>query len=79
MATAASSRRLLKEFQAIQAELNNPDRRGVNPDLIELRPWDADGEDLREWLAVIRGPPRGNYSGTYDLQLCLCCALRGHV
>lgn len=36
----------------------------ANPDLLELRPWDADGEDLFEWYAVIKGPDGGNYEGT---------------
>lgn len=35
----------------------------ANPDLLELRPWDADGEDLFEWYAVIKGPDGGNYEG----------------
>lgn len=37
----------------------------ANPDLLELRPWDADGEDLFEWYAVIKGPEQGNYSGEF--------------
>lgn len=37
----------------------------ANPDLIELRPWDADGEDLFEWFAVIRGPKGGAYEGEW--------------
>jgi len=35
----------------------------ANPDLLELRPWDADGEDLFEWFAIIRGPKGGAYEG----------------
>ncbi|KDN39158.1 hypothetical protein K437DRAFT_259162 [Tilletiaria anomala UBC 951] len=39
-------------------------------DLLELRPWDADGEDLYEWYARIRGPNSGSYSGgEFDLSI----------
>ncbi|PWN29660.1 putative ubiquitin-conjugating enzyme E2 [Jaminaea rosea] len=68
-------RRLMKEFESIRKDIGRARRRGSggssplievatgNPDLLELRPWDADGEDLFEWYAVIKGPKGGNYEG----------------
>lgn len=35
----------------------------AHPDLLELRPRDADQGDLFEWYAVIKGPDEGNYEG----------------
>lgn len=54
--------------------------KGANPDLLELRPWDADGEDLFEWYAVIKGPDGGSYEGEsrgvapglFRIPLCYC-------
>lgn len=54
-------RRLMKEYDSICADSEGGI--GSNPDLLELRPWDADGEDLFEWYAVIRGPSGGYYEG----------------
>jgi hypothetical protein len=50
---------------AAQARAENKERRrkGANPDLLELRPYDAEGEDLFDWVAVIRGPEGGSYQG----------------
>ncbi|KAK0567830.1 E2 ubiquitin-protein ligase peroxin 4 [Tilletia horrida] len=52
-------RRLMKEWETIQSDLSTTN----NSDLLELRPWDADGEDLFEWYAVMRGPAGGAYQG----------------
>ncbi|PWZ01880.1 putative ubiquitin-conjugating enzyme E2 [Testicularia cyperi] len=74
MASVATSKRLLKEYQNSQKELGlAPGTRrsaSANPDLVELRPWDVEGEDLTEWMAVIRGPEGGNYAGgTFELTI----------
>lgn len=104
--SAATTRRLMKEYAAAQAELGDASsssssmpsllvadvdagteggdelfgdaaelaaqaraekkerrRKGANPDLLELRPYDAEGEDLFDWVAVIRGPEGGSYQG----------------
>lgn len=56
----------MKEFESIRKEFDKARQHGTptsNPDLLELRPWDADGEDLFEWYAVIQGPKGGNYEG----------------
>lgn len=44
-------------------------------DLLELRPWDADAEDLFEWYARIRGPKGGSYVGESALRHGLYFAL----
>lgn len=49
--------------EAEQRQLQPSSRKGTNPDLLELRPYDAEGEDLYEWVAVIRGPQSGSYEG----------------
>lgn len=38
---------------------------GVHPDVLDLRPWDTDGEDLFEWYALIKGPEGGSYAGEF--------------
>ncbi|SPO20952.1 probable ubiquitin-conjugating enzyme E2 [Ustilago trichophora] len=77
MASNTSTKRLLKEYQSTQRELGlspaHPHRSpSANPDLLELRPWDVEGEDLSEWTAVIRGPPSGFYSsGVFSLSIAI--------
>lgn len=70
------SKRLLKEFQLAQRELGlasgSSRSASANPDLLELRPWDVEGEDLTEWIAVIRGPEGGYYAGESIDMLLLC-------
>ncbi len=62
-----TAKRLMKEWQAI---LENPLSSNSNTDVLELRPWDADGEDLTEWFARIRGPDGGAYAGgEFELQI----------
>ncbi|CAD6892695.1 unnamed protein product [Tilletia controversa] len=75
--TASTLRRLMKEWETIQSEIPSPSpassateasqqgRKSASAplDLLELRPWDADGEDLFEWFAVMRGPQGGAYEG----------------
>ncbi|KAK0538403.1 E2 ubiquitin-protein ligase peroxin 4 [Tilletia horrida] len=76
--SASTLRRLMKEWETIQAEIPAyqtesdaaiarappSSSSGSAPvDLLELRPWDADGEDLFEWFAVMRGPAGGAYEG----------------
>ena len=68
MASNTSTKRLLKEYSTIQKELGlspaHPHRSpSAHPDLLELRPWDVEGEDLSEWTAVISGPFATPYSG----------------
>lgn len=71
--SAGTSKRLLKEFQLAQRELGlasgSSRSASANPDLLELRPWDVEGEDLTEWIAVIRGPEGGYYAGTFSCPL----------
>lgn len=74
MASATSTKRLLKEYQSTSRELgllpNTTRSASANPDLIELRPWDVEGQDLTEWTAVLRGPPSGAYaSGVFELSI----------
>jgi hypothetical protein len=33
--------------------------------VLDLRPWDTDGEDLFEWYALIKGPEGGSYAGEH--------------
>lgn len=67
MASNTAAKRLLKEYQTAQKELgllpNTTRSLRANPDLLELRPWDVEGEDLTEWIATLRGPSSGNYAG----------------
>ncbi|KAE8220217.1 hypothetical protein CF319_g6222 [Tilletia indica] len=62
-------RRLMKEWETIQTEIpshsssTRTSSASAPVDLLELRPWDADGEDLFEWFAVMRGPVGGAYEG----------------
>lgn len=68
-ASPQAIRRLMKELDALR---KSPP--GSSPDdlLLELRPYDADGEDLSEWYASIRGPPSGPYSkGTFELSILI--------
>lgn len=75
MASTTATKRLLKEYQSSQRELgllpSHPHRSPTsNPDLLELRPYDLDAEDLLEWTATIRGPSSGLYSGgTFELSI----------
>ncbi|KAL9937014.1 hypothetical protein V8E36_004249 [Tilletia maclaganii] len=70
-AAPSTLRRLMKEWETIQAEMPSADGQGQPNlarasglvDLLELRPWDADGEDLFEWFSVMRGPQGGAYEG----------------
>ena len=77
MASGTSTKRLLREYQAVQRELGllpaHPHRSpSANPDLLELRPWDVEGEDLTEWTAILRGPPSGSYtSGVFELSITI--------
>ncbi|KAJ1031021.1 hypothetical protein NDA18_002245 [Ustilago nuda] len=66
MASQASTKRLLKEYTAIQRELGqsptSPSRsHSANPFLLELRPYDFDAEDLTEWTALLSAPPQSSY------------------
>ncbi|CAO1616129.1 unnamed protein product [Sympodiomycopsis kandeliae] len=63
----------MKEYTTICNDENTTHEGiGSNPDLLELRPWDIDGEDLFEWYAVIRGPSTGYYQGgTFELSLVI--------
>ena len=60
----------MKEWQTILLGGSNSSANGAaegkgqaQEDLLELRPWDADAEDLYEWYAKIRGPSTGCYAG----------------
>ncbi|EPQ28718.1 uncharacterized protein PFL1_03522 [Pseudozyma flocculosa PF-1] len=61
MATTPNLKRLLKEHQSVQRDLGSG--APSNPDLLELRPYDSDLEDLSEWTACIRAPTHGAYQG----------------
>lgn len=67
-ATPQTLRRLMKEYDSIRSSTSTSSQ-GIasNPDLLELRPWDADGQDLFEWYAVVRGPNGGFYQGESSL------------
>lgn len=74
MASATTTKRLLKEYQAVSRELglapNATRSASAHPDLVELRPYDAYGQDLFEWTAVLRGPASGVYSsGLFHLHI----------
>ncbi|EST09987.1 Ubiquitin-conjugating enzyme, E2 [Kalmanozyma brasiliensis GHG001] len=67
MAATPSTKRLLKEYQSTSRELgllpNTTRSPSANPDLLELRPYDLDAQDLSEWTALLRGPPSSPYTG----------------
>jgi peroxin-4 len=64
MASAIAAKRLLKEYASAQRELSPTSRSPTaNPYLLELRPYDVEGEDLSEWTAVLSGPDSGAYAG----------------
>lgn len=56
-APGAAMRRLAHELGALH-------KAHARDDLVEeLRPWDADGEDLHEWYARLHAPDDGPYAG----------------
>ncbi|KAJ9476786.1 putative Ubiquitin-conjugating enzyme E2 4 (putative) [Pseudozyma hubeiensis] len=77
MASATTTKRLLKEYQTTSRELgisptSTTRSSSANPDLLELRPYDVEGEDLFEWTALIRGPAHGPYStGLFHLSILI--------
>ncbi|KIS71944.1 putative ubiquitin-conjugating enzyme E2 [Mycosarcoma maydis] len=76
MALATTTKRLLKEYQTASRELglapNTARSASANPDLLELRPYDVEGEDLFEWTALLRGPCTGNYAcGLFHLSILI--------
>lgn len=73
---STTTKRLLKEYQTTSRELGllpSTNRSpSANPDLLELRPYDLDAQDLFEWTALIRGPPSTPYSsGVFTLSIAI--------
>ncbi|KAN0063011.1 E2 ubiquitin-protein ligase peroxin 4 [Thecaphora frezii] len=61
-------RRLFKEHQSIQRDLAS----SSYPDVVELRPYDTELQDLTEWTACLRGPQGGVYAGgLFNLHLTI--------
>jgi ubiquitin-protein ligase len=70
-ASAATLRRLMKEFQAEQKQVQaKSGGAGRDENVLQLAPRDTEGAQLLEWTAAIRGPPGGAYEGGFDFFAC---------
>lgn len=80
-ASAATLRRLMKEYQTERRESQAASAGSAkassvggtaarDENVLHLAPYDVEGAQLLEWKATIRGPPGGCYEGgTFDLSI----------